>query len=71
MLQGQLEARHGNDLECKYFKPGQCIHHCGIVSGTGPVVSDGPDFLGRSLRRHLEVVYTISFMVNNFRIKFL
>ena len=50
LVQGQLEARHGQALDCKHFKPGRCVQNWGVVRGTGPAVTAGPVFLGDPCR---------------------
>ena len=51
LVQGQLEDWHGQALAFTHFTPGICVHHWGIVRGTGPEVEVGPVFLGTPHRR--------------------
>ena len=51
LIQGKLAARNGHALAFTHFTPDRCVHHWGIVRGTGIAVLEGPNFLWPSRRR--------------------
>ena len=46
LVQGQLGARHGQELACTHFTPGRFVQHWSVVRSTGLAVVGGPVLLG-------------------------